>query len=89
MPSVLHELFNKKGTRLSKFIYSRVIKAKECSVLEGFTHGLNGQLMHLDVGRRGQDIHNGIGHILSPQHGQRFVGLRHHLSVHQAGTDAL
>jgi len=62
----------------------------QCSgVLKGFAHWLDGQLMHLDVWGSVQNIHDGIGHILRPQHGQFFVSQRYDLGVHQSRTDAL
>lgn len=61
-------------------------------VLHGLSNGLDGQLVHLDMGRRGDGVQDTLGYILGMEHAvldDLPDAVRQDLGVHHAGTDAL
>jgi len=74
-------------------VYLRLHIRSGTGRLDGLAHGLDDQLVDLDIGRGLDAVADGIGHILGAQQGQVGEvdkgGLIDDLSVHSAGTDAL
>jgi len=74
-------------------VYLRLQIRSGTGRLDGLAHGLDDQLVDLDIGRGLNAVADGIGHILGAQQGQVGEvdegGLIDDLSVHSAGTDAL
>jgi len=71
-------------------VYLRLQIRSGTGRLDGLAHGLDDQLVDLDIGRGLDAVADGIGHILGAQQGQVGEvdegGLIDDLSVHSAGT---